>query len=121
MVDCEICGQNEATLRVKIDGVILSVCADCSKTGKIIEEPKVQQRTASMGSKPIAEESVVSDFAKIISQARQSLGLKQEEFANKINEKLSTISAIESGKREPDLKLAKKLERFFGIKLIEEV
>jgi putative transcription factor len=121
MVDCEICGQNEATSRAKIDGVILSVCADCSKTGKIVEEPKAQQRTVPLSSKPRAEELVVSDFAKIISQARQGLGLKQEEFANKINEKLSTIGALESGKREPDLKLAKKLERFFGIKLIEEV
>ena len=119
MVDCEICGQSSATVKVKIDSTILSTCVECAKAGKIIEDYKAPAQKVPMVSRPLSEEFVVPEFATIISQARQKTGLKQEELATKMNERLSTISAVESGKREPDLKLAKKLERFLGIKLVE--
>ena len=48
------------------------------------------------------------------------MGLKQEDFANKINEKVSLIHHIETGRHEPSIELTRKLERFLRIKLIVE-
>jgi len=118
MADCEICGFKEASVNVRIDSAILNACEDCAKSGKVIDAPRQVQQFAPIVSKPSAEELVVSDFGKVIGQARQRSGLKQDELANKLNEKLPVVQAAESGKR-CDIKLAKKLEKFFGIKLVE--
>lgn len=121
MAECEICGQKASLSRASIDNGIFNVCCDCAKLGKIIEQPVVKEtKVIEAASKSQPEEFVVPDFSSKISCARQNRGLKQEDLAKSLNEKLSVISAIESGKRAPDLKLAKKLETFFGINLIEE-
>ena len=49
------------------------------------------------------------------------MGLKQEDFAKKINEKLSVVSGIESGRHKPSMELAKKIGRFLRISLVEEI
>jgi len=122
-MDCEVCGSKKATVKARITGALLSVCSGCATTGEVIHEPIMRPTQKHMLPAPIikpeSEELIVLDFAKKISQARQKTGLKQQDIANKINEKVSVISAVETGKRVPDLKLAKKLERFFGITLIE--
>ena len=63
---------------------------------------------------------LVDDYPQIIKKSRESIGLTQKDFANKINEKESVIHKIETGTLEPSLELAKKLEKFLKIKLIEE-
>ena len=54
-----------------------------------------------------------------IRNKRDELGLKQEDFAKMLNEKESIIHKLETGEFKPSLKLAKKLEKKFGLKLIE--
>lgn len=119
-LNCEICGSTTTTVKASFDGTILNVCRACSSAGKIIEQPK--QRLTVVDQRPIiyqrSNEDIVQDFGKIISKARQQIGLKQEELATKLNEKLSVIQAAEQGKRL-DLGLARKLEKFLKIKLIE--
>ena len=65
-------------------------------------------------------EILVENFAQIIKLKRESRGLSQRDFANKINEKESVIHKIETGNYEPVLPLARKLEKFLGVKLVEE-
>jgi len=48
------------------------------------------------------------------------MGLTQEQLAKKLKEKLSVIKKIENG-WEPSLTLIRKLEKFFSIKLTEEL
>ncbi|MEK6807692.1 MAG: helix-turn-helix domain-containing protein, partial [Nanoarchaeota archaeon] len=67
---------------------------------------------------PNSEELVVENFGKLISQARQKAGMKQEELASKMNEKIAVIHAAEQGKRL-DLALARKFEKALGIRLTE--
>ena len=57
---------------------------------------------------------------ELIKKKRESMGLSQKDFAIKLSEKESTIHHMENHTLEPNLALAKKLEKFLGIKLIEE-
>lgn len=65
-------------------------------------------------------DELVEDFNVVVRQARESKGWTREELGAKIYEKVSVITRIESGKMEPDLKLARKLEKTLGVKLIEK-
>ena len=62
----------------------------------------------------------MEDFNTIVRKARESRGWTREELGAKIYEKVSVINRIESGKMEPDIKLAKKLEKTLNITLIEK-
>jgi len=104
----------------------MMLCKECSSFGTIIKEigiekqEKAKQEIKQEKEEPEIIEIIVKDFPEKIRKAREKLGLKQKELAKKINEKLSIIHKIESGKFEPDIKLAKKIEKFLGIKLVEE-
>jgi len=63
---------------------------------------------------------IVSDYAKKIRNARMNKKLNQEQFAQKLNEKPSLLRRIESGKVEPTIKLAKKIEKVYGTKLLRK-
>ena len=65
-------------------------------------------------------ELLVENYPDIIKKKRESMGLSQKDFANRINEKESIIHKIEIGAFEPQLSLARKLEKILGIKLVEE-
>ena len=65
-------------------------------------------------------ELIVENYADIIKKKRESMRLSQKDFASKLNEKESTVHHIETGRLEPSLALAKKLEKMLGIKIIEE-
>ena len=65
-------------------------------------------------------ETIVPGYGRIIKKKREELGLKQEDFARKINEKVSLIHNIESEHFEPSINLARKIERFLKIKLVEQ-
>lgn len=60
------------------------------------------------------------NFSKIIRKSRERSGLKQNELAKKLNEKLSVIKRTEEG-WEPSPSLISKLEKFFNIKLTENL
>jgi putative transcription factor len=64
---------------------------------------------------------IVDGYAALVRKNREKKGLTQDQLGEKINEKGSVISRIESGHMEPDIKVAKKLERFFSISLLEEL
>ena len=112
--------QNELS---SLEGSVLSVCKSCSKYGKIIEIKK--SKPAQEPPKKIIRieepiEVIVPDFSLKIKNARESLKLKQEELAKKISKKASVIHKLESGHLTPSISLAKKLESFLNIKLIEQ-
>lgn len=57
------------------------------------------------------------DFAGLIREARMKMGLSHEQLAMKMNEKVQILRKFETGALKPDELLAKKLERFLGVKL----
>jgi putative transcription factor len=57
------------------------------------------------------------EFARLIREARMKMGLTHEQMAMKMNEKVQQLRKFETGALKPDELMAKKLERFLGIKL----
>ncbi|MBW2977464.1 multiprotein bridging factor aMBF1 [Candidatus Woesearchaeota archaeon] len=127
-MQCDMCGSEERVYKTNIEGSILNVCKACSKFGTVIapvrEEIEVrrEREIKEIEKEPEKEiiELVVGDFADRIRRKREELGLKQEDFAKKLNEKESVIHKLETGEFKPSLDMARKLEKVLGIKLVEE-
>ena len=129
-MQCEMCGSDEQLFKTNIEGSILNVCKTCSKFGKVIstvkppeqvkKEEKQQRKHVARAAEPEVVYVITPDFAKRIKKKRESLGLEQKKFAKLINEKDSIVSKLETGAFEPNIKLARKLEKFLHIKLVEE-
>lgn len=128
---CEICGKKVIgkPVKTKIENSIMLTCNECSKFGKIQREPPRPQRglggRAPAGRRrsfPSREPTheVIEDYQTVIREAREKKGWSREDLGEKIYEKVSVISRLESGKMVPDLKLARKLEKSLKITLLEK-
>jgi len=124
MPSCDICGKEGYLVSALIEGTVLNVCEGCAIHGKILKRPSSAINSQSQKKEKFVEEKTidfVSGYGSIIRREREKLGLTQKDFAMKINEKESTIQKIENEKIKPTIDFAKKFERIFGIKIIEEV
>ena len=122
---CDMCGAEGQLFKVNIEDTELAVCKNCSKFGKVIsvvQQPIKEKNHVKKYEQPEAEfmDIIAENYAKKIKTKRESLGLTQKEFAKKINEKESVIHQIESKHSEPSLSLAKKIQKYLKIRLIEE-
>jgi len=131
---CDMCSSPEIVYRIEVEGSMLNVCEKCSSYGRVVakirqaepEKKKKKQEKAAEEAKKAAKTTetmqvIVSNYSDIIKRAREKSGLKQEELAKKIAEKESIIHKLESGIIKPDISLARKLEKFLKILLVEEV
>jgi putative transcription factor len=126
-MNCEICGREISgdPLVVRIEGSRVNTCRACARLGERISGMSGKQVRGTTRRKPSVKAEkiveVVDDYANLVRKNREKKGITQDQLGAKINEKGSVISRIESGHMEPDLKVAKKLERFFSITLLEEL
>jgi len=127
MTLCDMCGKNESSVIALIERTEMGVCQDCAKFGKIVRRispilpisKKVKKQTEKEPEEEIIE-TIIAGYGKIIKDARERLGLNQEDFGKKLNEKVSIIHNLESEHHEPNIDLAKKLEKLLRIKLVLE-
>ncbi len=136
---CEVCGRkiHGTPLNAEIEGARLTVCAECSKHGRILtkEEVRIRAETSSTKPRPITviparkkpeakvemTQEVVEGYHVKIRQAREKLGLSHGELGKKINEKESVLRKLETGKMEPNDMLVTKLEHTLKIKLLTPI
>lgn len=123
MESCEMCGAKTILYRCEVEGALLLVCNNCSRFGKVLgvleaNDTKIQHKPKAFKEQ---EFEIIEDFAKVIKELREKNNLKQEELALKISEKASLIHGLENGHISPFFSIARKLERFFGVKLIQKV
>ncbi|MEM3181383.1 MAG: multiprotein bridging factor aMBF1 [Candidatus Micrarchaeaceae archaeon] len=126
-----MCGAEVNTLyEIEIEGTHMLVCSVCKKgkslTGRVIEAQNANTNSGqsmknadSDNANAEAELEIADDYGEIIRKARESLGLPIKVLAEKINEKASMLLRVEEQRTLPSDKLAKKLERELGIKLIK--
>ncbi|MFX0057828.1 MAG: multiprotein bridging factor aMBF1 [Candidatus Hodarchaeota archaeon] len=135
--ECPICGGLiwGRGQKVVIEGAKISVCESCAQYGiKVHEKPPISQKTVISSQKRtkfpkhhnvktenLEDIEVINNYASIIRKARTSLGLNQDQFAQKLNEKPSLLRRIEAGKVEPTIKLARKIEQVYNIKILKKV
>ena len=121
---CELCGKRGKLVDTIIEGSLVSVCDNCTHFGKTIvlqkrlvtEGPKIPRKIKLVEEK----EFITKEYPQMIKRAREERKLLQKQLAEQIGEKESVIHQLESGHLEPSLVLAKKLEHFFNIRLIEK-
>jgi putative transcription factor len=133
---CDICSSQDRTYKIEVEGSILNVCEKCASFGKVVgkvkqELPEKKKKKLEKAAEKLAEEKakketetiqiITPNYSSIIRKAREKQGLKQEELAKKIAEKESVIHKLESGIIIPTIQLARKLEKFLRVKLIETV
>lgn len=129
-MQCDMCGSKVDSLsRGLVEGVTMSLCSNCIKYAKIIpkESPKKTHIVPSKiyHNKRVlmeleSQEFIVDDYSDIIRTARQKKQMPQKALAVKLAEKESVIHSIETGKHEPSISLARRIEKLLGIKLVEE-
>lgn len=122
MSSCDLCGKDFELFKTRIEGSLVDACERCSKFGKILW--KLDEIKPKIKSKKIEDEDterIIEDYNEIIRKEREKIGLKQDELARKLNEKESLINKIENKEIMPSLKVARKIEKFFGVKLVENV
>jgi putative transcription factor len=134
--ECPICGsiiwgKGE---RVLLEGARITVCHNCAQHGIKIQKTPTSIQTKKQYSydkkgapkRQVARKNhlddieIIPDYAKKIRIKRNSLGLNQDQFAQRLNEKPSLLRRIEAGKVEPTIKLAKKIEDVYKIKILKK-
>ena len=125
---CELCGKETELFRALVEGTELNACKECCRFGKVLRKAAVKQEQAKTAEhakenkqEPETVETITSDYSEKIRNAREKRGLKQDEFAKMLSEKESKIQKMETGKYEPSIDTARKMEKILGIKLVEEI
>ena len=137
-MQCELCGKEDKKLTtVRIEGVEMQVCSECSKYGVIpktySKKPKprgiiktnpTNKKTTSY-IRPRRDifdnlKTIVEDYGNIIKEAREKKGMSIKDLAKKVGIKESTLHKIERNELEPEEKYISKLERELNIVLYEE-
>ena len=133
-MECEICGKpvSDNPKRTKIDGSVMIVCDECAKFVRIQKAPpkskfiktnkkgKKQQNTKKRNTREEPTEELIENYNTTIRNKRESKNWSREQLGQAINEKVSVITRIESGKMIPDIKLTKKLEKALDLTLLEK-
>ncbi|MGI0071120.1 MAG: helix-turn-helix domain-containing protein [Thermoplasmata archaeon] len=139
---CEMCGNDvESTSRVRVEGSVLRLCADCARFGKSIDPPPAPPapvvagiRTVSGGGasrgvggrrnlqerdlyQEIGEMELAPDWPRRVRIAREALKWTPEDFGKKLNEKKSVVLKLESGGIRPPDELVRKVERLLKVRL----
>ena len=139
---CEMCGKDVDSLsQVRVEGSVLSLCADCSRFGVVITPPaapppvapRAGPSQAALGPvrfatpgrrmeerdlyKELPDMELAPDWPKRIRVAREKLTWTPEELAKRLNEKKSVVLKIESGGFHPPDAMVQKIEKLLKIRL----
>ncbi|MCD4740596.1 multiprotein-bridging factor 1 family protein [archaeon] len=112
---CEICGDNTYKPQtISVEGSRMKVCDKCARYGTVVRSfaPKRYVRREEK------RLDLVENYALLIHQNREKMGITQEELGKKINESESIIRRLETHKMHPSEALARKLERVLRLKLL---
>lgn len=126
-MNCDLCGKEARLVHALIEGAGLDVCPECAKFGNVVSRPQIPSKKPAFKERkptpqqPVKMEILVRDYSARLKKGRESMGLKQAELAKRLNVKESVVQHLESGDMEPDMEMARKLERFFKIVLIETI
>lgn len=99
----------------------MQLCPSCQRYGTVEKAPPLPRKAAppERASRKEVIQLVRADAGRRIKEAREERGLKQEELAKRLRLKVSQLHKFEGG-TQPDLEIARHLERELNISLVEE-
>ena len=111
-MECEICGKEvpeHNPIRAKIEGSVMVVCKECAKLGTIQKappKPRFQQnKKGRKNTQPKRNyrndeptEELIENYNTTVRNAREAKNWSREDLGKKINERVSVITRIETGK-----------------------
>ncbi len=131
-MQCELCGAEAQLEATRVAGSVLRACFACADSGRRATERETlgqqvwvanalekRARRQRARDEELPERVLVADCGSRVRSARQQRGWDQAQLAQRAAEKKSVIAAVETGAREPDDKLLRKLERLLSLKLTE--
>ncbi|GAH34583.1 unnamed protein product [marine sediment metagenome] len=144
MVTCEMCGIEifSRPITIEIEGAVLLVCPSCAKHGKQVTKPKPKKKgfsgtktTSSLQSRTstrqpsrqyrslseVDSKELTSDYDERIRLARQKKRMTQKDVSIQTKISVQELQSIETGKMRPPDVIVAKLEKFFNIKITENV
>ncbi|MGY5876192.1 MAG: multiprotein bridging factor aMBF1 [Candidatus Thorarchaeota archaeon] len=92
-----------------------------SATHRTSPTPKKTSKSPRRSPATLEDMILIEDYAQVIRNARQKARMSQEELAQCVGERISTLQAIESGRIKPTKKTIRGLERELEISLLEAV
>ncbi len=108
----------------------LVVCKNCAGLGTALpgfpDRPRPRAPTLPTVVRPpierlpraVEESELIEEYPRIVKQAREKLGISQQDLAFKAKEKLTVIQKIELGKMLPTMRLTMELEHILRVKLL---
>lgn len=124
MVVCEMCGKEVSSIvQAKVAGTQMGVCDSCKYMGNVIEteDKRVKTHTFYKKKKNQVKFDLVSNYVSIVNSALAKKGLDVHHLARAVNIKESSLHKYFTGKFKPEVEVARKLEGFLDIKIVEEV
>lgn len=120
-----MCGkQTESPIQAKVVGSVMNVCSDCRRTGNVIEpenKAPISKTFYKRHKSESVENVVISNYGPLINSALARKNLNIQQLARIINIKESTLSKFMSGTFKPELDIARKIEDYLNINLVNEV
>jgi putative transcription factor len=92
-----------------------------SSQKRLKKKKKKPQRNTRRRGVLLDDMMVVKDYAEKIRTSRQKKGLSQEQLAQRVGERISTLQSIEAGRLKPTMKTIRGIERELGISLLEPI
>lgn len=141
LATCEMCGREiyGKPISIEIEGAELSVCPSCAKHGKKVVKSKPQPIAASTRYSAIKsststrtisvrrprdiemDKQLIPNYNERIRLERQKMKLSQKDVSIQTKISVSELQSIEAGKMRPSDNLIERLEKFFKIKITEDV
>ena len=124
MARCEMCGRDDYLLKAEVEGTEMEVCSGCAQFGVVRKGISGSRGSFQSNSqrKPLLQQEpevqIISGFASLLRQARESRKMNQEDFAKFLQEKGSLVAKWEQGSVQPNIDTAKRLERILGRRLV---
>lgn len=113
---------------MKIEGSVVVTCDDCARYGEVVgfvssrdkKKPALKPEEKEDVSFDAGGDELIDNYPEVIRKKREMHELKQEDLAKLINEPASLIHRVETGRMEPSLEVARKLQKALGVRLLHK-
>ena len=120
MNSCEMCGKNATLTTTNIAGSSMQLCNNCKRLGSVENQKPSSKSFFKNKKKTQPTKQIVDNYSSVIAKALEEKGYNAHQLARAINLKESSLNKFLTAKLQPDLEIAKKIENFLEITLIEE-